>query len=101
MTAISIAAPRLPITVALRPECASANPPLRPRAINRYRDKNLEIAGGISRFDLSVPASTPNTKNRIAGSSRFCIGVLLLAPMLWIQINLIKSIVRYLYIDEY
>ena len=38
--------------------------------INKYKDKKREIAGGISRFDFTKPAKTPNTKNKIAGSTK-------------------------------
>jgi hypothetical protein len=57
----------------LRPEWESAKPPFKPKAINKYKDRKREIAGGISKLDLAVPASTPKIKNRMAGSSRFCI----------------------------
>jgi hypothetical protein len=55
------------------PEWCSANPPLSPSAINKYRDKNLVTGCGISRFDLSRPALTPKIKKRIAGSRKLFI----------------------------
>jgi hypothetical protein len=31
------------------------------------------MAGGISKFDLTIPAKIPKTKNRIAGSRKLSI----------------------------
>jgi hypothetical protein len=67
------AAPRLRQIWRLIPEWESANPPFKPRAIKRYKDRKREIAGGISKLDLAAPARTPKIKNRMAGSRRFCI----------------------------
>ena len=57
----------------VNPDFCKANPPFKPRAINRYKDKNFVIAGGISKLDRTAPAKTPKIKNKIAGSSIFCI----------------------------
>jgi hypothetical protein len=60
-------------TSAVMPDWARAKPPLRPSAINKYRDRNRDIGGGISRFDFSDPAKIPKTKNKMAGSKKLCI----------------------------
>ena len=72
-TASAMADPKLVATSRVKPECAKANPPFNPNAINRYNDKKREIADGISRLDLTLAANTPNTKNKIAGSRNTCI----------------------------
>jgi hypothetical protein len=71
--AMANAAPKLINTCAFSPDSANAKPPLRPKAINKYKDKNLEMAGGISRLDRTRPAKTPKTKNKMAGSMKLCI----------------------------
>ena len=54
----------------VKPDLWSAKPPFNPSAINKYSDKNLEICGGISKLDLTLPAKAPNIKNKIAGSKK-------------------------------
>ena len=80
------------------PEADSAKPPFRPSAINRYKDRNFAIAGGISRFERSRPATRPKTKKRIAGSSRFCMGSSRMACILLAALHQVKSIIRHMYI---
>ena len=63
------AAPKLMAMEVSMPDLANAKPPFKPKAINRYKDKNLAIDRGISKLDLKAPATTPNTKKRIAGSN--------------------------------
>lgn len=57
----------------VKPDLCSAKPPLRPKAINKYSDRNREICGGISRLDFTDPAKTPKIKNSIAGSRKLVI----------------------------
>lgn len=46
-----------------------AHPPAKRRATVKRM-----VCGGISWFERTVPASSPNTKNWIAGSTKFCPG---------------------------
>jgi hypothetical protein len=73
MMAKKIAKPNENPISLVKPDFCSANPPLRPKAINKYSDKNREICGGISRLDLTDPANTPKIKNKMAGSRKLFI----------------------------
>ena len=44
----------------------------KPKAINRYKDKNLAMGCGISKLDFTAPANAPKIKNRMAGSKKLC-----------------------------
>ena len=68
----AMAAAKLMPTWAVKPECDSAKPPFKPKAMSRYKDRNREIAGGISKLDRTAPARTPTMKNKMAGSRRLC-----------------------------
>ena len=100
-TASATADNKLPATVAVKPECDKAKPPLRPNAINKYSDKNREMAGGISKFDLRLAATTPKTKNKMAGSVNIC----MMNSFIWEIVGqlcmLVKSIIKDLFIDFY
>jgi hypothetical protein len=41
--------------------------------MSKYRDKKREMAGGISRLDLTSPAKIPKIKNKIDGSRKIFI----------------------------
>lgn len=69
-----IASPRLIAISAVKPELLKAKPPLRPSAINRYKDRKREMGGGISRLDLTKPAKMPKMKKRMVGSSKIFMG---------------------------
>ena len=94
MNAIRRAAVRLVSTEGLKPEAANAKPPFKPKAINRYSDKNLAIGWGTSKSERNKPAAIPKTKNRIAGSRRFCIVIFLLVAMIKTFIHIVKSIFK-------
>jgi hypothetical protein len=74
MIASETARPKLTAISAFSPLLFKAKPPLRPIAINRYKDKNRDIGCGISRFDFIKPAKIPKIKNKIEGSSSVLIG---------------------------
>jgi hypothetical protein len=73
MTAKKTAKPKANAISRVNPDFCNANPPLRPNAINRYKDKNLAIGCGISRLDLTAPANAPKIKKRMAGSKKLLI----------------------------
>jgi hypothetical protein len=62
-------------TSPVNPNWARAKPPLRPKAISNYRDRNIDICCGISRLDFNEPARMPNTKNKMTGSKKLCIAI--------------------------
>ena len=64
----------------------------KPKAISKYNDKNLAIGWGTSKSERNKPAAMPKTKNRIAGSRRFCIVIFLLMAMIKTFIHIVKSI---------
>ena len=68
--AIPSAAPRLTNISTVNPYWANTKPPLRPKPIAKYSDRNREIWGLISRFYFRDPARMPNTKNKMAGSKK-------------------------------